>query len=454
MLVVLLMIFPLSRPAAAEGLVDALADVDDAEYYSTSPIARAPANSYVTLFGESFHLYQGSAVGFNGVEVSDMTFSNFLPPFYRALSNVETAIERAGGDSTVIQSLLTTYLPRIDTNTAGLHGDLLNIQQALGWAGSSSMTIWQLLDSLRTNLLIMQVDVRTIISKVSDIYSQLGFMAGLIHDGFEAVNTRQDSMFNSWFNGAWPSFSYRNGAHGNNIASVSFSSFPLAFQESQRSLIELLSTNWDSYLGPLGDVLTISGSYVRPSISYVLQSGLLGLSRNIVGSDQLGAFTAWRGPDQTVSRSANNVLDMLGLLGAELQGPLAKLQYVWADDDDIRIADKNQPVKDEIEDNFVGDGEAAVKPSDIGDVASFGTGLKDAFSGSGSPSDIFSLFGDSHVSWFFSQEVADDLDQVNSPAPASEESPFQRYLSAVDVDADGFVHPKSSSFWDVSLYQG
>lgn len=213
----------------------------------------------------------------------------------------------------------------------------------------------------------------------------------------------------------------------------------------------------------LGSYLSVDGrlsSAAYLTSPQLLRTGLVGLSYNLAGSDKATTFSLLvpnEGEDGGMredEKQVDNLLDALGLLGTSLQNPLAKLAYVWADDDDIRIADKNQPVKDAIEDNFVGDGDAAVKPSDIGDLASFGSDLKDAFSGAGSPSDIFSLFGDSNVSWFFSQEVADDLDQVNSPVLASDDDPIERYLSGVDVDEDGFVHPKSSPFWDVSLYQG
>lgn len=217
------------------------------------------------------------------------------------------------------------------------------------------------------------------------------------------------------------------------------------------------------YLSDTGQV-AYGSNLTSPNL---LGQGLLGLSFLMSGEDRSTTFSLLSPNDEvdpatgkpvgglkTEEKQVDNLLDALGLLGSSLQNPLAKLAYIWADDDDIRIADKNQPVKDAIEDNFVGDGPGAVKPSDIGDVADFGSDLKDAFSGAGSPGDIWAVMGDANVFRFFSEEVARDLDQTGSPAVVDVDSVVDGYMNAYYVGDDGFVHSSSpsSSDWDVSAY--
>lgn len=214
-----------------------------------------------------------------------------------------------------------------------------------------------------------------------------------------------------------------------------------------------------------GSVVTLGDQLPLPVI---VSHAFVGLSKNLskmsdrLHSDLVGSgevtvlwqdFLLSDGSPVLRRQKYTNILSLLADIGSGVQKPLARLAYVWADEDDIRISNANKPVKDEIEENFVGDGESSIKPSDIGDMADFSSGLKDAFSGSGSLSDVFSLFSDSRSSWFFSEEVARDLDQVNAPSGASVSGDLEHYFAGVDVDEDGFVHPKSE-LWDVASFGG
>lgn len=447
------MIFPLSCPAAAEGLVDVLEDVDSSENYKFDSLLSTRANDH-TLFGVEFST--GAWGGYvNGISVSDMTFPKFLPIFHTALTNIDTAIQSSAMDMSWVGwgptswGTLFDYLDRYRLDNE-------NIQNALGWKGTGNKTIWQLLDDLRTNLLLMFIDVRAINSSIQSGFSDLNTK---VTDGFGAVNTRQDTAFN-WQKGfltsdLWTVYFY-NSETGR-LGARSVSGYKQFAQVSQAFLANALMIDSGSMLSSSGGVVAVGSMRY---FSDFVRHGFLGLSANLAGSDKLGSFTAWRGPDQTAAMSANNILDMLALLGAELQGPLAKLQYVWADDDDIRISDKNQPVKDKIEENFVGDGEAAVKPSDIGGMADVSSQFKGTFSGAGSIGDIFTVLGGSGGFGFFSQEVASVLEppQVVSPSVRAAAYDVEALIasdpdfwSQYDIDERGCCVPKNSLF-DVSSY--
>lgn len=440
------MIFPLSRPAAAEGLVDVLADVDTVEYYTLdaqafdgliSPLSAGSdfiqtTPSSGTYIGTRFRSAFPESAGIIGSTVfspSDVGYNTTTIKLINALGtvmhNAEVYADQAV--ASIDTSGLEFWLERIDTNTQGLHGDLLNIQQALGWSGDYSPTVLDLLSSA--------------------------------HQALLGVMSRQDAS-QAWLDTLWGNqdleYWYFHGGKINYRSSGTLKSYLSHFSRSQVSGL-FLPYGSGSYLDSTGKLINISSSGIF--LPDLVRRGFMGLSENLSGPDKLGTSSFWRGPDQMVTKSSDNLLDMLALLGVELQAPLAKLQYVWADDDDIRIAGKNQAVKDEIEENFVGDGGSAVKPSDIGDVASIGSSVKDTFSGAGSYSDIFSTLGDGSNFGFFSQEVADIL-EPSVPSPVSDGSSVDvdalmsddpEFWGQFNIDENGFCTPRNSLF-DVSSY--
>lgn len=401
-------------------------------------------------------IYEAAGIRFNGSGSSWSTIGGYATSsmtwsgtggimLYNAFTNLDNAI--ATVDAKVANAVTTSTLDEVFRKYFAFGGGV-NIWYIL------RELIYPDVNSIRADLHDFYAYCRTsLITPISQSRNYLRFIdeqMGTVLSSMETINSSIGTT-NSYIGAQGQIYNATGGYTGYGSLQASLGALS--------KLIYDTSTTGNS----LGSYLSVDGhlsSAAYLTAPQLLRTGLVGLSYNLAGSDKSTTFSLLvpnEGEDGGMredEKRVDNLLDALGLLGTSLQNPLAKLAYVWADDDDIRIADKNQPVKDAIEDNFVGDGPGAVKPSDIGDLASFGSDLKDAFSGAGSPSDIFSLFGDSHVSWFFSQEVADDLDQVNAPALASDDDPIERYLSGVDVDEDGFVHPKSSPFWDVSLYQG
>lgn len=392
-------------------------------------------------------------------------------------------------DLTPIQSLLNTYLPRIDSNTGFLHGDLLNIQQALGWNGSGT-TVLQHLNLLNSNLSLLY---QTVSRDLPTLLIQ-------VTDGFAAVTSRQDALSKLLSaSGNWV-INYQSGG-GKSTVSVSSLADWLNYYSMGSYIEHNLDKGWGRYLGAGGSAVDMTKDVTIPIL---LQQGLLGLNSNLVrgmflalgegsylfqdgqyrnigssgiwlsdiarnGFAGLSANLVGKFPDRDTTMSilrpssdgcltpvavkTNNILDALGLLGTELQNPLAKLQYVWADDDDIKIADSNKPVKDEVVKDFVGDGDAAVSVGNISDIAGASSSAVSAFAGAGKVSDIFVPLNDGDSYEFWSKATADQIDTVNQPAPAAEAPLYdptadERYV----IDDDGMVHLADSAFSDVYAY--
>lgn len=215
----------------------------------------------------------------------------------------------------------------------------------------------------------------------------------------------------------------------------------------------------ESMLGIDGVRQSSIGSNV--SFADLVNRGLLGLDADLTGVDgktsvNLLSFDA-SGNAVVSTVGVDNLLDAIGLMTQEIQNPLAKLQHVLADDSDIHLKNEVSDNVDQVTEDFTGDGAGSVKPSDISSVAGFAGGIKDAFSGAGSPADIFSVMGDADVFRFFSQEVADDLDQTGAAsarAAADVDSVVEGYMSAFYIDDDGFVRASapSDSDWDAASY--
>lgn len=250
----------------------------------------------------------------------------------------------------------------------------------------------------------------------------------------------------------------RLGAEGRIYDATGGYSGYMSLQASLGALSKLIydtSTTGNSSLPYLsGSGRASAGAYLTSP--QLLRNGLLGLSYNLVGGDQSTTFSlvvpndGEEGGVKTEEKQVDNLLDALGLLGTSLQNPLAKLQYVLADDDDIRLKDKTQPNKDAIEDNFTGDGPGAVNPGQIGDIGDISSSAGDAFGGAGSAGDAFIAITDSNSYSFFSQAVSDALDTVCAVSAQSDED----FMEGFELGDDGFYHVKDTSAWDVTAFLG
>lgn len=190
------------------------------------------------------------------------------------------------------------------------------------------------------------------------------------------------------------------------------------------------------------------------SLADIIANGMLGLGHLIGGDypDGREYFWTWTDPSDPSHVLSYNVSSLFDLFFEiqTLQSSLAKLEYVYASQDDIEFKEQEKPNMDAVKDSFFGDGEGAVNPDQIKDAAGISSAAKDAFGGAGSPGDAFTAINDSQSFWFFSQEVADALDTVNAVSPASEEE--DDFMDQFVRDEDGFYSLIDLSPWDVNSY--
>lgn len=452
-------------------------DVDQVTYYSLASVLadgiEPLANSnipVVDLFGMNISLSTNAnnrGYFYDSTYSGDMTFEKFAPKFATVLRNIDAAIEAATVDTSALEALITksnTWLQAIEGHTDASTDHLGNISKVLGWKNGQTGSIFETLQAISAVLgtgkdtsstytvfgLLQRFDVifASMESVLNSIESEINDLILQMNSRFSDVTTRQDS-FAEWLDESdITTTGVRSGdirADKNNLkgylSSVSGTlANGLYWSRSNGAILSKGGTIIDSYSRDI-------------PISQLIQYGVLGLSANLAGTDKNASISLLvpdsEGGLKTQAVDASNLLDMLGLIGTNLQNPLAKLAYVWADDDDIRIADKNQPVKDEIEEEFVGAGLAAVSVGNIKDVAGLSSGFSEAFSGDGKISDIFVVLSDGESFGFFSQEVADALDTTASAAGLSDE-PYD-ITDEFWVDENGIVHPKNNLL-DVTEY--
>lgn len=209
-----------------------------------------------------------------------------------------------------------------------------------------------------------------------------------------------------------------------------------------------------TYLGLDGTVVEDSPG----SVISILGEGFLGLSRSLWPDRKdpsQSVVLDFISPDDGTSPQQyehDNLAQLIAGGFSGLQNPLARLAFVLADPDDIELKQQEKPNMDAVKDEFFGDGQGAVNPGDIKDVAGISSSAKDAFASPVAPSDAFVALSSDDALWFFTQEVADDLDTVNQPALASdvEDDVMDRFV----IDEDGFASPADLSPWDVFSFLG
>lgn len=196
----------------------------------------------------------------------------------------------------------------------------------------------------------------------------------------------------------------------------------------------VLRPKWN-HLGPNGTVVYRESNLGLPEL---LSWGLLGLSNNIAGSDKTTAFS-FLSEDITKEPTVvqvNNILDALGHMGTQIQNPLQRLAYVFANPQDLEIRDDvSQNVDQAQQDFFKPDGQGSVKPSQIGDAAGISGGAAGALASPGSVGDLTSQINNGDNFSFFSQTTLGNLDTV----PA---------VYSVDDDFIDFYDPSNPALWE------
>lgn len=232
-----------------------------------------------------------------------------------------------------------------------------------------------------------------------------------------------------------------------------------------QGLANLVSGPLDYTIEGLGpDGTDKNGGRGTWSLSEINANGFRGLATLLAGTDgNRTSLIHWvdpSNPSNSMDVEDSNLFDLLARGFSVVQNPLAQLQYVLADDTDVELKKEVEENTNQFKDDFTGDGPGAVKPSDISDVAGMSSGVKDAFSGGGvSAGDVISSFSDDASYGFFSQEVLDALDSVNSVSAASVddselEAEEDDFMDAFEADEDGFYSLVDLSPWSIESFLG
>lgn len=201
---------------------------------------------------------------------------------------------------------------------------------------------------------------------------------------------------------------------------------------NQNSMIDKLMGASGSVSGvaavwsPVDGPVSVPASADNIGDAIVLTAQAVTMNQSILSQSFLDGVTDW---DQFWNSSTGEVYgtsayrsftQRLFDWATPVQNDLAKLRYVLASDKDIEIAETQAPVKDAVADSFTGSSSAAVKDTDVGDMAGFSGSLQESFSTGANASDAFGFLNGSDSWGFFSERTAQDLHQV--PSTTSDEN--------------------------------
>lgn len=413
--------------------VDFSAEAGDLDHYAAAPdtlvVAAASSDSLARVVGGDIFGHYWSSFGGNGqitaIDGVSMTgradgVQELATATYSTFKGVEAAISSAGSEqSNWLQLIYGTLQQQGDLGT--VYTRLLEVLTILQKTNSYSAYFGE---TRYTGLSIP--DLLAAISFNQNMY--LGDSGSFLYPDGTLSPVRYDTLFHVTSTG---------------LRGLAY----LMFGDESHPIYGL------SYTG--ADKEGVRGSW---SLADITANGMQGLATLIGGQDSGDGRKAvwyWTDPtDPTASQrtyEVSSLFDMFWLLG-QFQNSLAKLEYVYASEEDIEFKQDEKPNMDAVKDSFFGNGEGAVNPDQIKDAAGISSAAKDAFGGAGSPGDAFTAINDSQSFWFFSQEVADALDTVNAPALVSEEE--DDFMDQFVQDEDGFYFLIDLSPWDVSLYLG
>ena len=184
---------------------------------------------------------------------------------------------------------------------------------------------------------------------------------------------------------------------------------------------------------------SITGSYGYAwNLADLTADGFVGLAKRLSGDDRTTTFSFLQEDIQSVQQiTADNLLDALGIMGTQLQQPLQRLAYVFANPQDLEIRQDVSDNVDSAQDNFFKpDGAGAVSPGNIQDAAGISGGAAGALQSPGSVGDVTGQINNPDNFSFFSSVTLGNLDTV--PVPASD-------------DDDGFIDfydPDNAALWE------
>lgn len=249
-----------------------------------------------------------------------------------------------------------------------------------------------------------------------------------------------------------PAYSVVSGSLGTNLLAGDLLAAITANQANQYARINSLFTAGGEFImlasnGKLGYSASSNTMYT------VTRAGFAGLA-NLLLPDTEAVSVSLIDPADPLSPlrtdKYSSLIPLLAFMAQTEQNLLTKLQFVLANDEDIKMKQNEAPNQEAAIDGFFGSGQGAVVPADISDTASIAGSVKSTFAGAGSAGDAFAVLNSGDTYSFFSQAVSDDLN--GDPMISTHDLNDDSWLDGFDVDEDGYLHLKPSSMFDVSLY--
>lgn len=341
----------------------------------------------------------------DGLETGLTNINNKIKDYSTVLSNIsgyvdglETSLSttnsRLNSILTAVQSI-TTYnytstLNSILANTNYLgsiesHLDVVN--STLGTSNNNG--IWGSAYSSALSLGLIQPDIDSIKTLISNNNSLSSF--NHVYMGFSqtsSVFNRNPSLISpvNINNNLMPYINWRSArpVSSYQIASRNISSFADRLNIINHNLVQLFSS-----------VLTPYSSYGLYSLDF--SDGVYNSSSDLY---------------------LYSLMDSLQVFNRNLADGFSKIGFVIADPDTISRKNDLKERSDSIFDDFVSsDGDNSISLSDISSVSSGLGELKSSVSGGANASSAFAVLGGDSDGWnWFSQTVADDMDQVSSGA--------------------------------------
>lgn len=458
--------------------VDLQVSSSDIDHYAAAPGSLASSISSSDslaraggLFGvDWYYSWLSSAVtSIDGVSMQDRAdgVQELATATYRTFQGVEKAIaESSASDPLVLQWLETIYDQLYSSSRSGDEVTKKSVADLLAESQKNTVFGVRYAAGSRRGL-----TVPDLLADISWNQTQLQYGSGTILNHVGTVSAPGD--FTLWAVNRFGFLGLANlllGDPGHDINGIDGSGKNYVGTRGYWSLADITANGMQGLATLIGGSAAHreNGNYVwlnqsgyaadgEVGLMDMVGEGFLGLSSLLTDAERGETRLSWMyvSPDDGVSgiqSNHNTLFSFLGSVASGIQNPLARLAYVLADLEDIEFKKEEKPNMDAVKDHFFGDGEGAVNPDQIKDLAGISSGIKDSFGGAGSAGDAFQAINDSNSFWFFSQEVADALDTVNSSELASldDSAPFDGLVQ----DENGFYSLIDLSPWDVEAYLG
>lgn len=320
-----------------------------------------------------------------------------------------------------LRNMTTNYLSPISSNMSATYSQVKAIADKMDSSGQSLRDLlvapagWEFVD---------HGGFRRVLDRPISLIELL--------DNWSLGMWERDTTPADWF---WLSFTGEVGQIGRRVSTLEL---------LDNGFLGLVSRMQSYFQRPVNRPGLLSDGSITGSYGYVWNladltaDGFVGLAKRLSGDDRTTIFSFLQEDIQSVQQvTADNLLDALGIMGTQLQQPLQRLAYVFANPQDLEIRQDVSDNVDSAQDNFFKpDGAGAVSPGNIQDAAGISGGAAGALQSPGSVGDVTGQINNPDNFSFFSSVTLGNLDTV--PVPASD-------------DDDGFIDfydPDNAALWE------